>query len=91
MHQVSGEYPDYQKHNNVSLFGLNADKPFNNFIWSPPIHWEGIVGDKQVKFTQIRNSGSSKLDYDWTGFPEELEVAIPYIVNAIDNAMRTMD
>ncbi|MDY0904070.1 hypothetical protein [Pedobacter sp. CFBP9032] len=91
MHQVTGEYPDYTKHNNRSLFYLDADKSFNPFTWAPPIHWEGLVGAIRVQFTQISNSGSNEIDYDWTGFPENLKNAIPYIVEAIDSAMRTMD
>lgn len=91
MHQVTGEYPDYTKHNNISLFYLDADQPFNPFTWRPPIHWEGNVGGVKVSFTQTSNSGGNQLDYDWTDFPEEVKQAIPYIIEAIDNAMRTMD
>jgi hypothetical protein len=49
------------------------------------------VGGVKVSFTQTSNSGSNQLDYDWTDFPEEVKQAIPDIIRAIDNAMRTMD
>ena len=45
----------------------------------------------QVKFTQVNGSGSDRDDYDWTGFPRDLEPAISDIVKAIDDAMRIMD
>jgi len=91
MHQVTGDYPDYGKHRDKSSFYLNADKGFIFFEWSPPIHWEGMVGGIQVKFTQISHSGSHRIDYDWAGFPAEVSSAIPYIVEAIDKAMKVMD
>ncbi|WP_113663194.1 hypothetical protein [Pedobacter nanyangensis] len=91
MHQVTGEYPDYHKHSNTSSFYLNADQAFNPFTWQPPIHWTGVVGNKKVQFKQISSSGANVIDYDWNGFPDELSVAIPYIVDAINKAMRVMD
>ncbi len=48
-------------------------------------------GGQQVKFTQIHSSGSSKHDFDWSDFPEDLVIAIPYIVDAINKAMKVMD
>lgn len=91
MNQVEGEYPDNQAYRSISYFFLNADQGFNYNTWSAPIHWEGMVNSIEVKFTQIRDSGSSKSDYDWSEFPQELDEAIPYIVRAIDRAMRVMD
>ena len=91
MHQVTGKYPDYQKTSLNSNFYLNADQSFNPFTWKQPIHWEGIVGGQKVQFVQIDSSGSSKHDYDWTDFPEQVASAIPYIVEAIDSAMKVMD
>lgn len=91
MHQVTGDYPDYKKANLKSNFYLDADKAFNPYTWAPPIEWEGIVGGQKVKFTQISSKGNNKIDYNWDGFPDDLAGAIPYIVEAIDNAMRTMD
>lgn len=91
MHQVTGEYPDYHKASLKGRFYLNADKAFNPYTWSPPIQWKGIVGAQNVSFTQISDSGSNKSDYDWKGFPNDLEVVIPYIVEAIDKAMEVMD
>lgn len=91
MHQVKGEYPDYSRPSNKSYFFLNADQSFNPFTWRPPIHWGGQVGGVAVTFTQISNSGSDRIDYDWSQFPKEVENAIPYIVEAIDDAMRVMD
>lgn len=91
MHQVTGEFPDYGRYDNKSNFYLNADQAFIYFTWSPPIMWEGFIANKPVNFVQIHSKGSSKSDFDWTGFPEEFHNAIPYIVEAIDKAMKVMD
>lgn len=91
MPQVTGTYPDYQKRTLKSYFSLEGDKQFNPYTWSPPIVWEGTVGAHKVQFIQISSSGSNKPDYDWSDFPNELEVAITYIIEAIDKAMRVMD
>lgn len=73
MHQVIGDYPDYQKITGKTYFFLDVDKAFNPFTWSPPINWKGSVGGHQVSFTQISNSGSGKSCYDRTNFPVDLE------------------
>lgn len=91
MHQVTGEYPDYIAYREKGSFYLNADQGFNPFTWKPPIHWAGMVGNKMVKFIQIDASGYHRSCFDWTDFPDELQSAIPYIVDAIDKAMRVMD
>jgi hypothetical protein len=91
MYQVKGEYPDYKKSSLKSNFHLNADQVFNPTTWKPPIYWEGLIGGEKVKFIQIDSSGHSKECFDWKDFPKKLTVAIPYIVEAIDNAMRIMD
>lgn len=91
MHQVEGEYPDYQKYPMKGRFYLDADQSFNPFTWKPPIHWEGYVGGQKVIFTQLGRSGYHVDHFDWQDFPEELESAKPYIVEAIDKAMKKMD
>ncbi|MFD1628932.1 hypothetical protein [Pseudopedobacter beijingensis] len=84
MHQVEGKYLD-------KYFYLNADQPFNYSTWQAPIHWTGIVNGKQVEFTQIHNHASDLICFDWSDFPDELEIAKTYIVKEIDRAMRVMD
>jgi hypothetical protein len=91
MSEVMGTYPDLKSESRNSRFTLTADQGFNPYTWKPPIHWSGLVGGKQVKFTQIMASGAVEGCYDWTGFPIEIKSAIPHIVKAIDDAMRTMD
>lgn len=88
---VQGKYPDYASYDNFGRFYLNADKGFNPFKWAPPINWTGRCGGMEVKFTQITSGGYDRDCYDWTGFPNELHSAIPYIVEAIDKAMKVMD
>jgi hypothetical protein len=91
MHQVTGEYPDSHNSKLKNRFYLDADQTFNYSTWSPPIKWKGVVHGVEVEFTQIDRFGDEKDCYDWTDFPENLSSAIPYIVNAIDDAMRVMD
>lgn len=91
MHQVTGHYPDYNSHTLKSNFYLNADQAFNPYTWAPPIHWTGIVGGKKVQFTQISDYAVDFNSFDWHDFPLELESVKSYIVEAIDEAMRTMD
>jgi hypothetical protein len=91
MYQVKGEYPDYQSKSLKNNFYLNADQAFNPYTWHAPIHWEGIVGGNKVKFIQIASNAFCKDSFDWSGFPDKLEETKSYIVEAIDNAMRTMD
>lgn len=91
MHQVTGEYPDYSRASNKNHFYLDADKGFIYFKWSPPIRWKGRVGGVDVTFTQVSHSGAHQSDYDWSNYPSEVSGAIPYIVEAIDDAMRIMD
>lgn len=49
MWQVKGKYPDYTKYNNESSFFLNADQEFVHWTWKAPIHWKGIVDQKEVQ------------------------------------------
>lgn len=91
MCQVQGEYPDYNNHLSRSRFCLNADQAFNSFTWRAPIRWSGTVGGERVNFIQIDNDASSINYFDWSEFPEILEGAKSYIVEAIDGAMRVMD
>lgn len=91
MHQVTGQYEDFSKMNRKAYFYLNADKEFNPYTWRPPIHWLGRVGGVEISFTQTSNSSSHRDDYDWSDFPQEVQDAIPYIIEAIDRAMRVMD
>lgn len=91
MHQVTGEYVDYKIHPRKGQFYLNADQGFNPFTWKPPINWEGTVGGHNVKFTQIEASSFNNESFDWGEFPTELEYVKPYIVEAIDKAMKVMD
>lgn len=88
---VSGEYPDYSKHENVSYFRLESDQEMNPFKWSPPINWKGRVNNIDVSFIQTSHSGASRYDYDFNGFPKELEGAISYIIKSIDAKMKIMD
>jgi hypothetical protein len=44
-----------------------------------------------IRFVQTDSHGSDRECFDWTGFPTQFESAIPYIVEAIDDAMRVMD
>lgn len=88
---VNTEYPDYSKMDNKSNILLNADHGFNPYTWKAPIHWKGWIGGVEVEFTQINASGSNKEDYDFSSLPKECSGAISYIVEAIDNAMKTMD
>jgi len=91
MERVEGEYIDYSAPNNKGYFKLKSDKDFNPFKWSPPIIWEGVVSRHKVKFVQTSDSGSNRNDYDFTGFPVEIEDAIDSIIEAINEAMRTMN
>lgn len=88
---VKGKYPSNNGYNGELSFLLEADQAFNPYTWSPPINWTGVVGGNKVSFIQTSHSGYTKDDYDFNGFPEEVAVAIPYIVEAIDKAMKTMD
>ena len=56
-----------------------------------PIYWEGTVGGKKVKFTQIVKDSLGLESFDWKEFPLELENVKPNIAESINNAMRTMD
>lgn len=91
MHQVKGDYPDYQSHLMKSYFHLNADQSFNPYTWKAPINWEGVVNGHSVKFTQIESDSFNENSFDWYSFPESLAFVKPYIVKAIDDAMRVMD
>ena len=91
MHQVTGEYLDYSAHGEKNFFSIDDDQGFNFITWKPPIHWTDMVGNKVVKFTQTDASASHRGCFDWTDFPEEIQPAIPYIVEAINNAMRVID
>ena len=91
MHQVKGQYPDYKTNSLKSNFYLNADQAFNPYTWAPPVHWTGSVGGKDVKFTQLNDYAVDNDSFDWGDFPAELDGARPYIIEAIDKAMRTMD
>lgn len=91
MYDVRGEFPHYQSYNNKGSFALNADKSMNPFTWGPPIHWKGYVNNTDVSFVQISADAFDKHDFDFTGFPEQLSSAIPYIIEAIDKAMKVMD
>ncbi len=91
MWMVEGEFPDYTAYNNSGWFRLNVDQAFNHQTWEPPIHWEGLVNSVKVKFIQTSHMASSIYDFDFEGFPKEVEDAKSYIVEAIDDAMRVMD
>lgn len=88
---VDGKYPDYSKHNHEAYFRLEADQAMNPYTWKPPINWKGRVNGVEVSFTQLSPSGHSKIDYDFSNFPKELENAISNIISAIDEKMRVMD
>ncbi len=88
---VKGKYPTYNGNREELPFSLIADQGFNPFTWAPPINWKGVVGGYKVSFVQTSHSGYSIEDYDFEGFPEEVVGAIPYIVETIDKAMKTMD
>ncbi len=91
MYDVRGEFPHYQSHNYKGSFALNADKGMNPYTWAPPINWKGYVNNTAVSFVQTSASALMKEDFDFTGFPEEFGSAIPYIIGAIDKAMKVMD
>lgn len=91
MYDVKGEFPHYQSYNNKGSFALKADKTMNPFTWAPPIKWKGFVNGTEVSFIQVDAGAISKDDFDFTGFPEQLNSAISYIIEAIDDAMRVMD
>ena len=91
MWMVKKEYPDYTKLDNKNSILLNADQGFNPYTWEAPIKWKGFVGSAKVEFTQINNSGANKIDYDFSSLPKECIETIPYIIEAIDDAMRVMD
>lgn len=76
MSQVKGEYPDYQTHSIKNTFYLNADQGFNPYSWRAPINWEGIVGGKKIKFTQI--------DSDYSG------VIIEKLVDTLNHNIETL-
>lgn len=91
MYMVTGKYTDYKHPLGESSFHLNADKDFNYQNWCAPIYWEGFVNNQKVKFRQIE-AGAYSLDcFDWNEFPTELDQAKNYIVEAIDEAMKSMD
>lgn len=91
MSKVQGHFPDYTKHNNQGSFSVESDKAFNPYTWQPPINWSGFVNGTKVSFVQISASGSHISNYDFSGFPPELDAAKGYIIEAIDKAMRVMD
>jgi len=88
---VTGTFPNYRSHNNEGSFSLEADQGFNPYTWRPPINWRGWVNNVAVSFIQVNASGGDLSDYDFSGFPPQFERAKPFIVAAIDDAMRVMD
>lgn len=91
MYQVRGEFPHYQSYNNKGVFALNPNQGMNPYTWRPPIIWKGIVCGTEVSFAQTEAHAISDDDFDFTGFPEKFSSAIPYIIDAIDDAIRVMD
>lgn len=91
MARVEVFYQDFRENNNQGRFIVESDQAMNPYTWKPPIHWEGYIKEVKISFTQIRASGSSERDYDFSKLPEQFHRFIPEIVEAIDNAMRVMD
>lgn len=91
MARVEGTFPDVFGYQNKSNFVVESDQAMNPFTWMPPIHWTGYVKGTKVSFIQVESSGYSREDYNFEGFPVELQSAIPYIIEAIDRAMKVMD
>ncbi|WP_459075690.1 hypothetical protein [Halocola ammonii] len=91
MAQVSGEYIDVLKPNNKAYYHFNADQAFNPGTWNPPITWKGQIGGDEVQFVQIEPIGYHIDCFDWTDFPRELYHLRGIIVDAINEASRTMD
>ena len=94
MHQVTGEYIDNSHWGPRPLkihFFLNANQGFNPYTWQAPIHWEGTVDGERVRFIQIVKDALSINSFNWDGFPEKFNDLKNSIVEAIDEAMRTMD
>lgn len=88
---VTGTYPDSLAFNQKANFKLTCDKTMFPGYWLAPIKWTGEVNGEKVEFEQISESGFSKDCYDFSSFSDRIKPAIPYIVEAIDNAMRVMD
>jgi len=86
-----GDYPDYTAIDNKVQFYLNANTTMHPDKWKTPINWEGFVAGVRVEFTQIQKKAASVEDFDFSLFPQSLDKAKVYIVQAIDKKLRTMD
>jgi hypothetical protein len=91
MARVTGKFPHITTFGLESSFTVNSDQAMIYFSWAPPIKWTGKVAGVDVEFTQISSSALFQDDFDFTGFPENLKNSIPYIIDAINEAMRIMD
>jgi hypothetical protein len=88
---AKGTFPDYKKPSYLGSFDLEPDKPMNPTTWTPPINWSGFVNNDKVHFIQISSSALSERDFDFTDFPMKYKSAIPWIIGAIDDEMKSMD
>ena len=76
---------------NGTVFYLDANKPFWPSDWIPPISWKGVIASTEVSFVQITPEAISLDDFNWDGFPDDFNSIRKCIVEAIDEAMKTMD
>lgn len=91
MHKLEVKYPNINSRKFESSFYLTSSKEFNLFEWQPPINWEGKIGSKRIKFTQISHEGFNCDCFDWQDFPKEMDYLKPYIVESINKTMKVMD
>lgn len=91
MEIIEGTFVDFLQHKNEGYFQITSDKMMNFQKWQAPIHWSGKVNGKPVNFIQITNKAISKNDFDFSSFTFDIEVSIPYIIEAINKKMRKMD
>jgi len=91
MARVRGEFPDNSRHKGKGYFDLTCNKTMYPDHWIPPIEWTGIVNGKNVVFIQVSDDALFLDDFDFTGFPEELDIAKSYIIEEIDRLMSSMD
>lgn len=91
MWDVEGTYPDYKIYPDQATFYLKCDKAMHPQEWLPPITWKGVVNHVEVKFLQTSADAIDITSFDFSSFPEKIKDSIPYIIEAIDEAMRIMD
>lgn len=91
MYEVSFRSDSFYEGDRQISVNLNPNQVINLYTWKPPIIWKGFVGSTKVTLIQIERSAFDLDAFDWTNFPIASIGLRREIVQAIDNAMRTMD